>query len=182
MNIQEGGMIFIINYMFDSTHLLYENNFFLWLLGLFVPPGHIDTLFPVQALYPEPRTRPYDIRIYCHPSLLRALTTGRFRPTRPPTVVGKICFVTSSESRPIPTGYSLYALNPLLPGLKPRPAPLALAEVCVISVNWACHPLAPAKAQLPTGLPNRSPASLGLVRPQIQPVGQCSVADKPHTS
>ena len=36
---------------------------FLWLLGLFAPPGHFDTLFSVWVLYPEPRTRPYEIRI-----------------------------------------------------------------------------------------------------------------------
>ena len=36
---------------------------FSWLLGLFALPGHIDTLFPVQPLYPEPRTRPYEICI-----------------------------------------------------------------------------------------------------------------------
>ena len=34
----------------------------------FAPPGHIATLFPVQALYPETRTRPYEIRIYYHHS------------------------------------------------------------------------------------------------------------------
>ena len=37
---------------------------------------------------------------------------------------------------------SLHALNPLCPGLEPATAPLALAEVCVIRVNWACNPLA----------------------------------------
>ena len=65
--------------------------FFWWLLGLFAPPGHIDTgtLFPVWALYLEPHTRPYKFRIYRHRSALRALTAGRFRPTRPPTVVGR---------------------------------------------------------------------------------------------
>jgi hypothetical protein len=60
----------------------------------FVPPGHIIQYFPVQALYPEPYTRPYGIRIYRHSSSLRALTAGRFRPTRPATVVGKACFIT----------------------------------------------------------------------------------------
>jgi hypothetical protein len=28
----------------------------------FVPPGHIIQYFPVQALYPEPCARPYEIR------------------------------------------------------------------------------------------------------------------------
>ena len=37
---------------------------------------------------------------------------------------------------------SLHALNPLCPGLEPATAPLALAEVCVIRVNWAYNPLA----------------------------------------
>ena len=35
---------------------------------------------------------------------------------------------------------SLHALNPLCPGLKPATTQLALAEVCVIRVNRACHP------------------------------------------
>ena len=72
------------------------------LIGLkkkkFRPLGIVLHYFPVQALYPEPRTRPYEICIYLHRSALRALTAGRFRPTRPPTVVGKVCLVTSSES------------------------------------------------------------------------------------
>ena len=42
-------------------------------LGLIVPTGHIDTLFPVGALYPEPRTQLYEIGIYRHCSSLRAL-------------------------------------------------------------------------------------------------------------
>jgi hypothetical protein len=56
-------------------------------LGIFfsVPHGHIIQYFPVQALYPEPCTRPYGKRIYRHSSALRALTAGRFRPTRPAT-------------------------------------------------------------------------------------------------
>ena len=83
---------------YSGLYALFLNKifFFLWLLGLFTLPGHIDTLFPVRALYPEPR--PYEILIYRHRSSLRALTAGRFRPTRPPTVVGKVCFVTSLES------------------------------------------------------------------------------------
>ena len=67
---------------------------FLWLSGLFAPPGHIETLFTVQALYLEPRTRLYEIRRYRYRSSLRVLTAGPFRPT----VVGKVCFVTSPES------------------------------------------------------------------------------------
>ena len=35
---------------------------------------------------------------------------------------------------------SLHALNLLCPGLEPATAPLALAEDCVMRVNWACHP------------------------------------------
>ena len=58
--------------------LFYQNQFFLfwWLLGLFAPPWHIDTLFLVQVLYREPCTRPYEIRIYRHRSSLRAVTAG----------------------------------------------------------------------------------------------------------
>jgi hypothetical protein len=67
-------------------------NFFFLLF--FVPPGHIIQYFPVQVLYPEPCTRPYGIHIYSHSSSLRALTAGRFRPTRPTTVEGKACFIT----------------------------------------------------------------------------------------
>jgi hypothetical protein len=59
-----------------------------------VPPGHIIQYFPVQALYPEPCTQLYEIHIYRHSSVLRALTASRFRPTRPATVVGKACFIT----------------------------------------------------------------------------------------
>ena len=44
------------------------------------------------------------------------------------TVVGKVCLVLIGV-RPIPTGYSLYALNPLLPGLKPGPAQSTLTEL-----------------------------------------------------
>ena len=40
--------------------------FFLWLLGLIALPGHIATLFPVRALYPEPRIWLYEIGIYHH--------------------------------------------------------------------------------------------------------------------
>ena len=51
-------------FMFVKINILYNEVFFFWwLLGLFPPPGHIDTLFPVRALNPEPRTRPYEIRI-----------------------------------------------------------------------------------------------------------------------
>jgi hypothetical protein len=62
----------------------------------FVPlgAGHIIQYFPVQALYPESCTWPYEIRIYRHSSVLRALTAGLFRPTRPAIVVGKACFIT----------------------------------------------------------------------------------------
>ena len=34
---------------------LFLSSVFLWLFGLFAPPGHIATLFLVRALYPEPR-------------------------------------------------------------------------------------------------------------------------------
>jgi hypothetical protein len=60
----------------------------------FFAPGHIIQYFPMQALYPEPCTRPYEIRIYRHSSVLGVLAAGRFRPTRPATVVGKAFFIT----------------------------------------------------------------------------------------
>ena len=49
--------------------------FFLWLLGLFTPPGHVYTLFTVRALYlepcthgyPEPRTRQSGTPKICSP-------------------------------------------------------------------------------------------------------------------
>ena len=69
--------------------------FFVWLLGLCAPPGHVYTWFPVRALYPDSCTWPYEIHIYPHCSSLRALTAGLFRPTRPSTVVGKACLITS---------------------------------------------------------------------------------------
>ena len=79
----------------------------------------------VRALYPDTRTRPYEIRIYLHHSVLIALTASPFRPTRPPTVVGKVCLVTYLESGLFP----LDALNPLLPGLEPGTAQLTLTEL-----------------------------------------------------
>ena len=63
-----------------------SNKIFLGLLGLFVPPGHIDTLFLVRALYPEPGYMRYAY-MYRHSSSHRALTASWFRPT----VVGKVC-------------------------------------------------------------------------------------------
>ena len=43
----------------------YPSIFFFFFVAVrpFAPSGHIDTLFPVRPLYPEPRTRPYEIRI-----------------------------------------------------------------------------------------------------------------------
>ena len=65
---------------------------------IFTPWAYCYIIFPVQALYPEPCTRVYEICIYLQRSALRVLTASRFRPTRPPTVVGKVCLVTSLES------------------------------------------------------------------------------------
>ena len=107
-------------------------------VSLFAPHGHIDT------------------PIYCHRSLLRVLTVGRFRPRRPPTVVGMVYFVTSSESGLSPLDTIIIPEQSIR--LKYAPAvtqtwvsSIGLAAVCVICVSWACHPLAPDKAQLPTG-------------------------------
>ena len=63
--------------------------FFLSFSSVTVRPGHIDTLFPVQVLYPEPHILLNEIRIYRHHSLLRALTAGWFRPTRPQQLWGR---------------------------------------------------------------------------------------------
>jgi hypothetical protein len=82
-------IVFCLHYSRPHT-----NSFFFF----FLPPVHIIQYFPVQALYPEPCTRPYGIRIYRHISSLWAMTAGRFRPTRPATVVGKACFLTFWES------------------------------------------------------------------------------------
>ena len=54
------------------------------IIFFFRPMGILLHYFPVGALYLEPRTKPYEIRLYLHCSLLRALTVRRFRPTRPP--------------------------------------------------------------------------------------------------
>ena len=64
------------------------------IITFFCPLGILLHYFPVRALYPDTRTRPYEIRIYLHHSVLIALTASPFRPTRPPTVVGKVCLVT----------------------------------------------------------------------------------------
>ena len=65
----------------------------------FSPPGHIASLFSgAGVISGTPHTWLYEIRIYLHRSALRALTAGRFKPTRPPTVVGKVFLVISSES------------------------------------------------------------------------------------
>jgi hypothetical protein len=64
-----------------------QKSFFLYFF--FCAPGHIIQYFPVQALYPEPCTLPYEIRIYRYSSVLRALTAGQFRPTRPATALGE---------------------------------------------------------------------------------------------
>ena len=80
---------------------------------------------------------------------------------------------------------SLHALNPLCPGLEPATAPLALAEDCVMRVNWACHPpvIARQGSRFPTGPAlDTAPASLDLVRPPIRNPGHVSAADKPRAS
>jgi hypothetical protein len=86
-----GALILLHSWLGGGGGTVATSPFFFF---FFFPPGHLLQSFPVQALYPEPCTRPYGIRIYCHCSSLRALTAGRFRPTRPATVVGKACFIT----------------------------------------------------------------------------------------
>ena len=41
---------------------------YIYIFFFFFAAGHIATLFPVRALYPEPCNRPYEIRIYHHRS------------------------------------------------------------------------------------------------------------------
>ena len=97
----------------------------------FAPSGHIATLFPVWALYPEPRTRTrlYEIRIHLHCSLLRTLNCRLVKAYKTPNSCGEGLLGNLLGVRPIPTRYSLHALNPLLPGLKPGPAYSTLTEL-----------------------------------------------------
>ena len=76
----------------------------LFFLFLFLPPGHIATLFPVRALYPEPRTRPYEIRIYLHRSSLRVLNCRSVQAYKTPNSCGEGLLVNLFGVRPIPTG------------------------------------------------------------------------------
>ena len=80
--------------------------------------------FSVLALYPEPSTRSYEIRIYLHRSALRAVQAYNT-----PNSCGECLLVNPFGVRPFPTGYSLYALNPLLQGLEPGPAQSTLTEL-----------------------------------------------------
>ena len=109
--------------------------------GLFVPPGHIDTLFLVQALYPEPRTRPRYAYIVILSQCAQSVDSRSVQAYKTPNSCGDGLLCNLFGVRPIPTVYSLCALNPHLPGLEPGPAPLALAQVCVIRVNANIGPL-----------------------------------------
>ena len=83
--------------------------------------GHIATVFPVRVLYPEPRTQPYEIPIYCHSSTAQSillpvgsgLQDSQWLWVRP-GLLDNLFGV-----RPIPTGYCLYTLNPPLLGFEP---------------------------------------------------------------
>jgi hypothetical protein len=44
----------------ESMHTIFVRQAY---SDFFFPPGHIIQYFPVQVLYPEPCTRPYEIRI-----------------------------------------------------------------------------------------------------------------------
>ena len=108
---------------------LSSTRFFLpWPL-LFSPHGHIATLFSSGALYPEPRTRLYEIPIYLYRSSLWELNCWSVQAYKTPNSCGEGLLGNLFRVRPIPTGYSLYALNPLLPGLEPGPAQSTLTEL-----------------------------------------------------
>jgi hypothetical protein len=79
-----------------------------------VPHRHIIQYFPVQALYQEPCTRPYEIRIYLHSSVLRALTAGQFRAYKARNSCEEGLLYNLLGVRPVPTRYSLYALKSIL--------------------------------------------------------------------
>ena len=149
----------------------------------FAPSGHIATLFPVQTLYLEPRSRPYEIRIYLHCSSLRALNCRSVQAYMTPNSCGEGLHVNLFGVRPIPTGYSLHALNPLLPGLEPGPPKSTLIELhcwCLVGPVWSPRQTSLGWFTRPGSL--GVPVSLGLMRPQIQALGQGSVEDKPRTS
>ena len=95
----------------------------------FTPWAYCYIIFPVQALYPEPRTRLYEICIYLHCSSLRALNCRLVQAYETPNSCGEGLLSNLFRVRPIPTGYSLCALNPLLPGLEPGPAQSTLTEL-----------------------------------------------------
>ena len=105
------------------------------------PSGHIDTLFP------EPCRMRYAITHISSFQFAQSIDCRLVQVYKTPNSCGEGLLCNLFGVRPIPTRYSLYALNPVLPGLEPGPTD----EVCVISGNWACHPLAPDKAQLPPG-------------------------------
>ena len=52
--------------------LSHHTSFFLF-FWIFAPIGHIDTVFPVRVLYPEPCTRLYEIPMYHHSSTAQSI-------------------------------------------------------------------------------------------------------------
>ena len=97
---------------------------FFFALFFFAPPGHFATLFPVRVLYSEPATG--SMR-YAY--IFRVLNGRSVRAFKTPNSCAEGLLVNLFGVRPIPTEYSLHALNPLLPGLEPRPAQSTLTEL-----------------------------------------------------
>ena len=77
------------------------------------------TLFPVQALYPEPCTQPYEILIYLHSSAQRVLLPVGSGLQGLQQLWGRPAYNLLGV-RPNPTVYSLYALNLPSPGFEPK--------------------------------------------------------------
>ena len=70
-------------------------NFFVWLLCLFAPPGHIDTLFLVGALYPEP---PHPNTQILSSQFAQSVDCRLVQAYKTPNSCGESLLVTSSES------------------------------------------------------------------------------------
>ena len=116
------------------------------------PLGILLHYFPVRALYPEPRTRLYEIHIYLHRSSLRALNCWSVQAYKTPNSCGECLLVNLLGVRPIPTGYSrTHSTNS---------ARICWANTTTLSTNsaqicWATHPIL-SFHQLSKGLLSRS--------------------------
>ena len=101
---------------FFLNFLILNFFFFIRPLGIFVQ------YFLVQASYPGPRTRQYEILIYLH--RIRSESVMPVGPglPGPQQLWGRPAF-NHFGVRPTITVYGPYALNPLLPGFEPRVLP-----------------------------------------------------------